>query len=510
MKILLESKGPRRLSYDPMEFFAMNKIKNGWTVAIGYLMTPDETKLTFGPRSRKYNIAQNDEKLAEIIEKYNGTDWAEKLKEIRESSKYQAALETGKSAPFDLGDCTIIKIGRYNFNWRDKEANARDWERRDNMELDIRRKYGFGKDDTEYAENDWRRNPKYGGVGIRRVIASGKQGIARYQGDHDTLYTHIDNNGKMAIRQQLAQRNGDQSKWYFVDGTGVMSELPNEVVNFLRFAYKQVKTSDGTVDIDQMEEDERNFKAEIEALQKKNSNEIKTLLMDRILYMVATAVNIHGEHEPVAYVNDKSIYDAYPFLDKDEMMKVIRPWLRLSTSETMQMNERFMTNKKGKKLNESRAFTDLPQDAMKELRHILFTPRYFVHGQEELDINFYPEDSKTHDWLLNVGFDMVLDSENPDTVYVISDENPKPMFTEHFPDFVEALDEFVTEYGYVKTTGGRNNSLVVFTLVSNDGTEASIIQDNIDGYITYYTGFTNFIEIVHMMLNPGKDIYQND
>lgn len=335
MKILLESKGPRRLSYDPMEFFAMNKIKNGWTVAIGYLMTPDETNLTFGPRTRKYNIAQNDEKLAEIIEKYEGTEWAEKLKEIRESPKYQAALQSGKSAPFDLGGCTIIKIGRYNFNWRDKEANARDWERRDNMELDIRRKYGFGKDESEYAENDWRRNPKYGGVGVRRVVKSGTQGIARYQGEHDTLYTHIDNNGKMAIRQQLAQRNGDHSKWYFVDEAGVMSELPKEVVDFLRFAYKDVKNKKGEVDINQMEEDERNFMAEIEAFNKKKNSEIKTMVLERILYIVATTVNSQGEHEPVAYVNDKSIYDTYKFLNKAEMMKVIRPWLRLSANETI-------------------------------------------------------------------------------------------------------------------------------------------------------------------------------
>lgn len=162
--------------------------------------------------------------------------------------------------------------------------------------------------------------------------------------------------------------------------------------------------------------------------------------------------------------------------------------------------------RKSKRLNESRNFADLPQDAMNELSHILFTPRYFAHGEEEIRNTFYPEDPETQNWLLNVGFDMILDEDNPDTVYVISDENPKPISTRHFPNFVKALDEFVTEYGIADAAGGQDDGLVVYTLISNDGTEASIIQDNIDGYTTYYTGFTNFIEIVHMMLNPGDDV----
>ena len=513
MKILLESKGPRRLSHDPMEFFAMNKIKNGWTVAVGYLMTPTETKLTYGPSTKKYNIAQNDAQLAALIEKYKGTPWAAKLDEIRQSPKYQAAMISGKSAPFDLGGCNIIKIGRYNFNWRDKEANARDWERRGNMELDIRRRYGFGKDESEYAENDWRRNPKYGGLGVRRVISSGKQGIAKYQGDHDTLYTHIDNNGKIAIRQQLAQRNGDQSKWYFIDEAGIMTEMPKEAIYFLRDAYKHVKTSDGVADLEKMEEDERNFKREIKELRDKNKHEIKQLLMERIIYMVATTVNNQGEHEPVAYVNDQTIYETYDYLNKTEMMKVITPWLRLSTTETMQMNERFKFRGSSKSLNEGRTMEEMDRAAMNELNGILFTPRFFAHGMQEINDTFYPEYPELRDWLVMVGFDYIMDEDNPDTVYVISDENPRPMKTKNFPNFVKSFDEFVTEYGVDEVSSGipesmeaeySDGGLNVIGIEKADGTTAWVIKDEFDGYTTYYTGMNNLVDIVAMMLDPEK------
>lgn len=336
MKILLESNAPRKITNDPMEFFTMNRIKNGWTVAVGYLMTPDETKLTFGPKGRKSNIAANDAQLAEYIEKYSDRPWAAKFQAIRETPKYQAALESGKTCPFDLGDCVIIKIGRYNINWRDKAANAKDWERRANQELEIRRKYGFGRDEADYPEDDWHRKPSYGGVGVRRQI-SGNRGISRYQdqGDHDTLYTHIDNNGKIAIRQQLAQSKGNKSVWYFVDENGMMSEMPNDFIYFLMNAYKAIKTSEGSVNLAELAQEEKDFIAELKAYNERQNKEIKTLLLDRMLYMVATAVDLQGQHVPVAYINDKSIYDAYPYLNKSEMNRVIAPWLKRSSIDLL-------------------------------------------------------------------------------------------------------------------------------------------------------------------------------
>jgi hypothetical protein len=351
MRILLESSAnAHTITHDIMDFFMVNKLGNGKFVDVGYLMTSAETKLTYGPRTRKYVRPEVDEKLGEYIEQYAGTPWAAKLEEIRNTPKYQKALTTGGSTPMDFGGCNIIKLGRYKINWRDQESNARDWERRDNMELDIRRKYGFGNDEDSYGESDWHRKPAYGGTGVRRVIASGKQGIAKYQGGlHDTLYTSDD--GKMAIRQQLALKNGDKSVWFFVDELGKMTEMPKDVIYFLMNSFKQVKTVDGVVDLEEIEEDERNFKAELQALREKNQREIKQFLMERVLYIAGTTTRPDGEKISVAYVNDQSIYNDYPFLKKSEVNKIIAPWIKLADGELL--DESFQPFGKSKRLNES-------------------------------------------------------------------------------------------------------------------------------------------------------------
>lgn len=388
MKILFESTTARTYTNDPLKFFGVNTIPNGSFISVGYLIPPVDAPtgnksadiFQGGSRSRKYNIPANDDILVSYIEKYAGTAFAEKMEEIRQSPKYQAALESGdnnKIVPFDLGNCRFIKIGRYNINWRNEELNAKDWGKRTNKVWDLRKKYGFGKDESDYPENDWRRKPKYSGTGIMpklgRQIADDdeefktefldadevsnrnanakwstpNQGIASYQPTGYGLYAHHDS-GRLAIRQQVAQVRPGASRWYFVDEEGDMTEISRECANWLCNAYKQTK------EVEAMEAEEKAYVNELNALEELDNAQIKQLILDRIIYMVGSTKNANGEREPIAYVNDKSLYSEYPYLNPEVMNGIISQWVKVSTKDVMELNEAIYTGKfKSNKLNES-------------------------------------------------------------------------------------------------------------------------------------------------------------
>jgi hypothetical protein len=392
-----------------MDFFMVNKLGNGKFVDVGYIMTSSTAIPSYGPRTQKYIYPDVDKKLGDIIEHYAGTPWAEKLDEFRNSPKYKFALENGSYTPFILGDCNIIKLGRYKFNWRNQVKNAEYWEKNNNDVIELRRKYGFGKDEDSYSETDWRRKPVYGGVGLRKVLKSGTQGVSKYQpGMHDTLYTSKD--GKMALRQQLARENNDRSVWFFVDEFGKMTEIPKDVIYFLMHSFSKIKNNKGTVDLQAMDEDERNFKAELAALDMKTHKATKTMLLDSVLYIAGTTTGKNGEKISIAYVNDQTIYQEYPFLKKSEINKIIAPWIKLADGELL--DESFQPfGKSRKRLNESVLLTDLPKDAMQELNSILFTPRY-AYTLEKF------AESPKFGYLADFVAAHILDDENQ-TIYVI-------------------------------------------------------------------------------------------
>lgn len=71
----------------------------------------------------------------------------------------------------------VVKITNYVFNWGNAENLANFLDKYRLKRLELRNKYGFGKDDTDYANDDWRRKidekgkPVYGGIGLNPLSA---------------------------------------------------------------------------------------------------------------------------------------------------------------------------------------------------------------------------------------------------------------------------------------------------------------------------------------------------
>lgn len=386
MKVIFESsntKEPRIISGDPMKFFVGNKLVNGQFVSVGYLIpqkdpnadkySPDGSGVpTFGARTRKVNIPTNDTEMQAYIQKYADTPFGDALIAIRMSPKYQAVLKSGddnKAVPFDLAGCTLIKIGRYNLNWRNHELNAADWSKRGDAVMKLRHKYGFG-DFGNWTEDSWHNKPEYKGTGLypkidsmpdegRRwpdqpaddemtqddMIEFGRRG--RYDGKVDkqaAKYSpvmgdlYMDCNSRIAIRQNLAYSGFGKSFYYFVSENGEMQEIDSECIHWLHSAYKKVPAAKAP-EIAQMEADEAEYVKELAKLERYDAEQIKTLVLDRVLYMVGNIVTPSGAKERIAYVNDVDVYRYYPYLDRNEMHNVLPDWIKESTRDIIEMEK---------------------------------------------------------------------------------------------------------------------------------------------------------------------------
>lgn len=378
MKVIFESsnnKDPRIITGDPMKFFVGNKIVNGHFVSVGYFIPQDAKNPglpTFGARTKKVNIPANDEMMQEYIERYAGTPFGAALEAIRNSPKYQTVLATGdnaKQVPFDLMDSTLIKIGRYNLNWRDHAHNAAEWGKRYEKVHRLRAKYGFG-DFGNWTEDSWHNKPEYGGTGIyprlesmpeegRRwpdqpadedmtqedVIEFARRGrydgktdkqVSAYKGVMGDLWMDKDSN--IAIRQNLASSKYARSFFYFVSPDGSMQEIDEDCINWLCNAYKRASTKKAP-EVAQLEADEAEFLKELAKLEDENNRQIKTILLDRVLYIVGT-IQTPGKRnfERIAYVNDTNIYSSFPYLDRDELHRVLPDWIKESTRDVIELD----------------------------------------------------------------------------------------------------------------------------------------------------------------------------
>lgn len=406
MQVIFESsntKEPRIISGDPMKFFVGNKLVNGQFVSVGYLIPqkdpnsssyrPDGSSVpTFGAKTQKVNIPSNDAEMQAYIQKYAGTAFGNALNAIRMSPKYQAVLKSGddtKTVPFDLGGCTLIKIGRYNLNWRDHSHNAADWSKRGDAVMKLRHKYGFGDFGT-WTEDSWHTKPEYKGTGLYPridsmtpsepwpdqpapedmtqddIIEFGRRG--RYDGKVDKQASdkylpvmgdlYMDRNSRIAIRQNLAYSGFGKSFYYFISENGEMQEIDSECIHWLYNAYKKAGRGKAP-EIIQMEADEAEYVKELDKLEQANNEQIKVMVLDRVLYMVGNIVTSTGAKERIAYVNDVDVYRYYPYLDRNEMHNVLPDWIKESTRDIIEMEKEAATG-----INESALpSTENPADA---------------------------------------------------------------------------------------------------------------------------------------------------
>jgi hypothetical protein len=334
MKMILESE--RHIGKNPFDFLTKNVIPNGSFVSIGYVndhvIGPQESAdFRWGPRTQKKITAENDAKLTEYISKLPECGFKTALINFQKSAKYQTALATGKTAPFNIdGEVHVIMIGRHTFNWRDNKAFAKFNKARNDAEIQVRSKHGFGKPEDEYAADDWRWN--YRGVGLYPISKhKGNQGNP-YKDPifgNSGFYAHLEDPNKIAIRQVANPRASKKPIWLFIDADKKVTYLDNEVMAYLTYLYKKEKVKKEVREITQEEKD---FVAELESIKDFHTKE-KTMPIDNILYFTGTTVDAQKQKEPFTWLNDDKIAELYPYIDRTELDSIIRKCVKISNDE---------------------------------------------------------------------------------------------------------------------------------------------------------------------------------
>jgi hypothetical protein len=255
---------------DISKMFMENNLKNGMFVNLGYLNAVDIPKRVFPTEQNELaakqiiNDAENNnltpkdiELIKSIIENeiWNKTKQGEILNTKKQPKKY-----------FDLPNelSSILQFNRYNFNWMDMNSLSKNYDTQRNSEIEIRKKYGFGKEENEYPENDWRKKlsstgrPKYRNTHLDPSIdkqdsnrgSSYKEKIGDFPiyGDVDMDgNTRIDpklNQQRMALRQNISSAlKRPETLYFYVDPNGNLNNVSENFVDFISNKIKELKQS---------------------------------------------------------------------------------------------------------------------------------------------------------------------------------------------------------------------------------------------------------------------------
>lgn len=317
-----------RLVYnDIAKMFTENNIKTGTFITLGYLNEVDMPK-------RIYPTEQGRIAAEEFIKKETGLSEIEikAIRNIIDSSEYtgitSGKLLNSKKQPrvfFDLSEPfpTVIEFRRYTFNFMDKKSLAKNFEKSREAETELRKKYGFGKPEDEYSEDDWRKKltstgrMKYRGTTLDPQIdpRDNNKGSSYKQelGDFP-LYGDIDMDGnprrdpklgvqKVALRQNInSNLKTYDAEYFIIDNEGNITPISKSFLNFISGNFKQVKSSNNI--IDELKEDEAQFVKELESLSSKYF--ITQFISNKIAYMTATVIDDKSNtKKPIYFINNE-------------------------------------------------------------------------------------------------------------------------------------------------------------------------------------------------------------
>lgn len=361
----------RKIGKNPFDFFQMHKIPNGTFVSFGYF---NDHAISFGPKTKKLINQANDEQLINYLtgDKLNSAPtFKSKLQAFKDSVAYADALvgEKRKTAPLDLdGECHIVKIGKFTVNWRDPEHFANFYGAQNDTRAKLRHKYGFGKNDEDYPENDWHRNPKYGGTALRPA-AKGNGGQVYTDPYEDTgIYRSIVDPNKLAVRQIINPKvKGLSSTWFFVDASGNIEYLDKDLMNFLRYNYSNTRVvADIKDEMIEMSEEEKEFAQELENLQKSELSE-KTFLLENIIYMCGVIRKKGEENESFLWRNDDIVSGNFPYFSAQILEDIIDKVAMADVREVENLNESFLSKKDNKKALYESIMTSVAREVKKVL-----------------------------------------------------------------------------------------------------------------------------------------------
>lgn len=313
---------------DLSKMFMENNFRNGMFVSLGYINLVELPK-------RVFPTDQNENKARELINDAEKEGLSNKEVNIIKSivsdkiwsdTKSGNILNTKKQPKkyFDLSSeiSSIIQFNRYTFNWMDIKNLSKNFDDLRNSEIELRKKFGFGKSEDEYPEGDWRKRmsktgrPKYRGISLDPSIDSkdNNRGSSYKDKIGDfPLYGDVDMDGnpridpnlkqqKMALRQNISTGLSKPSTMYFyVDSEGNLNQISYKFVKFISEEIKEVRSSKDIVE--ELVEDEMDFINGMEELNKKYF--VTQFLTNRIAYMTATVIDEKTKNKkPIYFKND--------------------------------------------------------------------------------------------------------------------------------------------------------------------------------------------------------------
>ena len=366
IKILFESE-QRKIGRNPLDFLQTTHIQNGQFVSVGYL---NEQKLSL---KKRYVNAQNDAALNDIILKSGDTKFSRDWDRLRRNANYQDVL-AGKSkretVDFEFDSpIHIVKLGRYNFQWKNNESKNRHYETREIPMLHaIRKHYGFDNIPDIDDETNWRnkrdKNGKllYGGSGVMpRINASDENsglGWKPIGGEGADFYQH-ENTHNISFRQILRKSNMAQYQFYYIqESDGLFEPIDKDTYTFLSSAFSKEKIVDTC---DDLLDEEKAFIQDMEEFA--HVFEHKTFDWKKIMYLTGSTVGADSEsgkkiYEPFIWINDEVLMETYPWMDDDDLARLIEESIRISQKDLKEWKNtpQMWESKKfkySKKLNES-------------------------------------------------------------------------------------------------------------------------------------------------------------
>jgi hypothetical protein len=333
-----------------LQMFQENNLRPGSFVAIGYVNSVEIPKRIF-PTERNEQYARdliaaadehglNDYEINLLHEFIGNELWAKtKAGEIIVKGKKHAKQYFDRNV-----DVPIVTFDRFILNFMDKKGLGKNFADQSQGIEDKRRQYGFGKEEDQYPEDDWRRRAgargrefAYGGLGIKPVVdprdVNKGSTYKQHMGDFP-LYGDIDKEGnprmddktglqRVALRQNISTNLIKKDTDYFlVDGEGNLKPLSYKFINFVSKYVKQAKS-----ELDDLRDDEKEYIAAVKDIEGKYAT--MQFITNKTAFITATVEDDKTkEPKPVYFYNeDIDIFQEFP-INKQQLVDHVGKYMK--------------------------------------------------------------------------------------------------------------------------------------------------------------------------------------
>ena len=236
----------------------------------------------------------------------------------------------------------IVKITNYVFNWGSKNSLSDFYDKYHKDVETLRSKYGFGKNDSDYAADDWRRGDAYRGLGLSPESTGALKNSYRKSIDpKNSLYGDVYDDGsgidqdrmstrrdgtqyqKQAFRFALKNIEKQWSEYCLVDVKGEIDEVEPTLAKLIGKNPSEFKDWKKMI-LPQMSQDEKDFLTAMSQIDSNRALAEKTWLVDNIAYIVA------GEYDPrthtrryVRYINPDVYIDKIN-VNENELKTIVK------------------------------------------------------------------------------------------------------------------------------------------------------------------------------------------